>query len=828
MLKKTQDTVDTLEVTNGLITLKFYKSGSNQGTYEIRYRNNNDTECLIKDCYSNINYYENGTKYLLNSTSKECSFNSQVNPIENDLGKGLQIIFNGKDITDQAFSFAIQFTLYEKRDFILVKVIDIKDLNKNPEFIHSIAPLTIENSPLYLTGEKAGTNLKNISWFKHGWQSWSVCKVLFGNKKDNKGAPIKIGRRVLDNQDYTIRGRFYSEYCTVVTDLESRNSLVMGFITFRDQFTRIILDYKSKNKIKLLTAFGCMDGVNLLDSSIDTSEELFISFQEKNLAYYGLINYAKVVKSYITEKRITDVPIGWCSWYLYYTKITEDEMISNLEIFKKNKEDLPINFIQLDDGYQKAIGDYNIINEKFPNGLYWLFDKIKTAGYNAGIWTGPFFAVEKSELFENHPDWFITRITSKKNKLLKATYNWGAWLHGLDLTNQEVLDYLKDFFRRLTFAFESEAVAPVIDFFKIDFLHAAVPFDGKFRDHTYTRAQMCYNGVKAIRDGIKDESFLLGCGAPLGPCVGLVDAMRIGTDTAPHWKIPIIDGIGEKYGFAAPSLKRGMLPALQRSFMHKYFWINDPDCLMIRREDTKLNYEEIKLQITVFGLSGGQVLISDNMAKLSEEEISDAKLVIPPFNPINTDPIPSDMFYSRYPSIYMLETNEAIGKRYLCAIINWEDKNRIRNTTVSEIVPNLPSEEGLFLIFDFWNETPLGMFKKDEILPIGELFPHSCRYLTIIPLSETALIEPIFISSTIHITQGSCEVKKFKFLKDQGKILIDLDIIGRRKGYLYIKLPKDKKISKCEMNYSQFEEKNNIWKVSVEFKDKISMEINLD
>jgi len=828
MLKKVQDTHDTLEVTNGLISLRFQKNGINQGTYEIRYKNNNGTECFIKDCYSNINFFEHASGNLKSCTSMEFQFNNQLNSIENEFGKGLEIIFSAKNISDQAFSFNIRFIIYEKNDFLLIKLINIKDLNDYPQPIHSLAPLTIKQSSLYLTGGNAPSNLKKISWFKHGWQSWSNCKVLFGNKRDKKGAPLKMIRRVLDNQDYVIKGRFYSEYCTVITDLNSKNALLFGFVTLKDQFSRIILKYSSKNKVKLLTAFGCMDKVLLTESSIDSSEELLISFHENNLAYYGLINYAKVVKSKIKEKRITKVPVGWCSWYLYFTEITQEEMINNLEVFKKNKEEIPINFIQLDDGYQKAIGDYNIINEKFPKGLYWLFDKIKTAGYNAGIWTGPFFAVKKSELFDKHSDWFITKYNSKRNKLIKATLNWGAFLHGLDLTNQEVLDYLKNFFRKLTFAFESDAIAPVIDFFKIDFLHAAVPFDGRYKDHSYTRAQMCYNGVKAIRDGIKDESFLLGCGAPLGPCVGLVDSMRIGTDTAPYWRIPILDVLGEKFGFAAPSLKRGMLPVLYRSFMHKYFWINDPDCLMIRRTDTKLNSNEIKLQITVFGLSGGQLLLSDNMAKLSEDEINDAKLTIPPFNPDYSNAIPSDIFYSRYPSIFMLETNEPIGKRYLSAIINWENKTKIRNTTVAEIVPNLPLNEGLFLIYNYWNESIVGIFKKDEILPLGELLPHSCQYLSIIPLDEKALTTPIFISSNLHITQGCCEIKEFQFLRENNKLLIDFDLLGPRKGYFKIKFPKEKKVSNYNSEYSLVDETNNIWKFFVEFKDKISLEIDIE
>ena len=42
-------------------------------------------------------------------------------------------------------------------------------------------------------------------------------------------------------------------------------------------------------------------------------------------------------------------------------------------------------------------------------------------------------------------------------------------------------------------------------------------------------------GFEAVRRGAGDDTFLLGCGAPLGPTIGVVDGMRIGPDVAPWW-----------------------------------------------------------------------------------------------------------------------------------------------------------------------------------------------------------------------------------------------------------------------------------------------------
>ena len=44
-------------------------------------------------------------------------------------------------------------------------------------------------------------------------------------------------------------------------------------------------------------------------------------------------------------------------------------------------------------------------------------------------------------------------------------------------------------------------------------------------------------GLEVIRDAAGD-AYLLGCGAPILPSVGLLDAMRVSPDTAPEWEPP--------------------------------------------------------------------------------------------------------------------------------------------------------------------------------------------------------------------------------------------------------------------------------------------------
>jgi alpha-galactosidase len=57
--------------------------------------------------------------------------------------------------------------------------------------------------------------------------------------------------------------------------------------------------------------------------------------------------------------------VGWCSWYQYFHDVTEADLLGNLA----RSAGWPFDVFQLDDGFQRAIGDWLETNEKFPSTL---------------------------------------------------------------------------------------------------------------------------------------------------------------------------------------------------------------------------------------------------------------------------------------------------------------------------------------------------------------------------------------------------------------------------------------------------------------------------
>jgi alpha-galactosidase len=295
--------------------------------------------------------------------------------------------------------------------------------------------------------------------------------------------------------------------------------------------------------------------------------------------------------------------VGWCSWYQYFHDVTEDALRHNLA----RAGDFPIDVFQLDDGYQRAIGDWLQTAPAFPSPLERIATDIATAGYTPGVWLAPFLVGPESGLAAQHPDW-IARRASGDPVIGNINPGWGGETWTLDTTHPEVLAHLEALARTL--------VEMGWKYLKLDFTYAP-SFTGAWHDPARTPAERVRAGYDAIRRGAGDDTFILGCGAPLGACIGVVDGMRIGPDVAPAWDPPAArDG----YADAAPSTKNALRNTLARSFLHRRLWLNDPDCVMLRSSDTGLNRAQIETWARVVAESGGMALVSDDLGRLGAAE----------------------------------------------------------------------------------------------------------------------------------------------------------------------------------------------------------------
>ena len=245
-------------------------------------------------------------------------------------------------------------------------------------------------------------------------------------------------------------------------------------------------------------------------------------------------------------------PTVWCSWYHYFTQVTQADVEENLAAV--GELELDIEVVQIDDGYQSELGDWLTLSDRFTS-LAAVVDDIRGRGLRAGIWVAPFFLGARSETLAAHPDWVVRGADPGSG--------WDQRLLSLDTTHPGAGEYLRRVFGHLR--------EIGIDYFKIDFLYAAAMDGGRAQDVPGVEAYR--HGLRTIREAIGPEAYLLGCGAPILPSVGLVDAMRVGPDISHSYE-------PEDGDLSQPSQRAAAGNTRWRAWQHGRFWVNDPDCLV--------------------------------------------------------------------------------------------------------------------------------------------------------------------------------------------------------------------------------------------------------
>jgi len=267
---------------------------------------------------------------------------------------------------------------------------------------------------------------------------------------------------------------------------------------------------------------------------------------------------------------VRSIPPGWCSWSCYFKFVTEADVVENVEAAKRL--DLPIEIVQVDDGYEAMVGDWLDIDPRFGS-LRGAALAIRSGGMVPGVWIAPFVVDPRSKLAAANPGWLAADAT--------AGEHWGVEMRILDVTNSEAAAYLRHVFR----TFSGWGFA----FFKLDFLYALAMLG----IDTYRE------GMTLIREAVGQEAILLIGGAPLLPSIGLCDAMRVGPDVLPEEPDPQLDAA------------RLITITRLRRWMNGRLWTNDPDHIIARA-----GMDQREKWAAYVGSYGGVRFSGDRLAEL--------------------------------------------------------------------------------------------------------------------------------------------------------------------------------------------------------------------
>jgi len=504
----------------------------------------------------------------------------------------------------------------------------------------------------------------------------------------------------------------------------------------------------------MITPVQKTNGFNKFSVSIRGSE-VVIRFRPRYYQKHRGLYYFKPWTYKVWKKPV----VGWCSWFAFFAGITEKDVLRTADVISEVLAPFGYEYLQIDDGYQSGNGLPDLWlnpNEKFPNGLEYLVEYIKSKGLKPGIWTNVSF--NQKDFAEQHKDWFVTDENGDI-----AT---GRWIDmSLDGSNSEAVDKI---------------VRPVYsglkqmgwEYYKVDALRH-LRYEGYnsnveyFKRRNVDRVEAYRSYVKAVREEIGRDYFMLGCWGIRPELIGIIDGCRIGTDG---------------YSFAGLS---------QYNSFNNVVWLNDPDHI-------ELSDKEAFRSTMVTSLTGSLFLLTDKPERYYTKYIEPAKRAAPvlftvPGQIYDVDPSSSENLLrvnsevsgsgprvfdaSLTPKchLYLLEIN----KSYESWVMLGRTGGNPEIIRFNEL--GLPGNKE-YIVFEFWSKTLIGSFT--EGFSPGEIdAQYKCQLFCI----RERKLHPQIIATNRHITCGGFDLPDVKWIDN--KILGKSKIVANDLYTIYITEP---------------------------------------
>lgn len=418
--------------------------------------------------------------------------------------------------------------------------------------------------------------LPDAEFYRHGWNSWSPS-----------------GWRRLDEEPL----RVYDSPERLLTADDARNDTplahsgaAVGALALAD------------GEIVLLGALGLgSPRVGATDSTLwgtleEDGAEWFLARGPEARVF---ARYAELLAERLGS-RGTRAGRVWCSWYSFYEELDERLVADTVA----GLAGMPFDVVQLDDGWEPVVGDWSA-NDRFPAGMEATARTISDAGFRPGLWLAPLIALPDSVFARERPELLVHGADGAP---LVAGYNWGGPYYALDTTHPEVVAHLRELFARV--------VGWGFRYLKLDFMYAGA-LEG-VRSVDVHRERAYRDAIALIRETVGDEVYLLGCGVPVVPSLGVFDGIRVGPDVAAFWdnaerpRDPT--GVGARNAFLA-SIHRAWLRGVIET---------DPDVVYFRRRRSLLDEPQRQLLEDVATILGFKST-SDPAAWLTPDELAELR-----------------------------------------------------------------------------------------------------------------------------------------------------------------------------------------------------------
>ena len=521
---------------------------------------------------------------------------------------------------------------------------------------------------------------------------------------------------------------------------------------------------------------------------------------------------------------------GWCSWEAFRRDIDEEKINAISDFMEKKLKEYGLEYIQVDDGYQKMPLPYRAEGDmkegwltceetKFPRGHKGIVDDIQSHGFIPAIWTNA--NITNEEFPKHHPD----RVIFHEGKALK-----GEWIDFLyNCTPETLEEQVTPIFEGFRDAGYKYVKIDAIRHLLFDGLHEAVRL-GIITNEQAEEKFRAY--MEATKKGMSDDMYYLASWGEMHEVVGVADACRISMDANPTWA-----GI------------RMQLFEMARWFhTQRILFVNDPDHVCVRTKP-----EWAKSVLSLISLGGGLCMLSDTTDAYTDEKVEIIKKTLPPLTTMTAETGALSVDYPAYTwtklhgfavqshetpvemedvnlkdawdmagiyptmnnhhpfsTLWSFHMNHA-GEQ--CCIAGRFATVPLKESKISVKKLGLDPNEA-YHVFDFWKQEYLGVVTGKIFcreLNLGE-----CQILALKKVQEI----PQFIASSRHVSMDAVSVKDIVWSDNQLSVSLE-GVIGTKESY-YFAVPENYQNTGIEMTgaVGRTYQNETLLCVEVEFAEK--------
>jgi len=645
------------------------------------------------------------------------------------LGNGLQATVTFTGLTNQP-DLVYTIRLYASHPYGEIRV-EVRNKSGHDVEVQSIRCVeAIGNSILDLHGSPAADRVYSDS-FSEDWpplQLYDLGKAL-------NGVHRAVGSQTIYNQqskESIFFGTLSADKLLTIFHLNTKPGPAISSFTVDCTGTTEIQATEEGSGVKE----GPKENVVELSLPIANGESISsepLMFAAGHDYHTDLENYGAAIRELHHSRIPEDNMLGWWSWTAFYIKITEGNMFTNALWQAEHLKDLGYDWFHFDFGYGYARGDYSTPNaSKFPHGMRPLTQSIAQHGLNVGIWTAPFEVGEFSSIYQNHKDWLVHNKTGVPIQVTTDEEVLSEKVFALDNTNSAAQEYLRQVYRTLVREWQ-------VKYIKLDFMDTTAVEGYFYRPHK-TALENLRIGLQVIRDAVGNDVLLDKDGSPMLTPVGLVDDGRVSQDT----------------GHTFLRSKEANPGIAARYYMHRNWFINDPDAFTVSRQlieereiQKPLTLDEAEVSIALAAVSGGMFEIGDDLPTLG----ADADRVALVTNPdllriakLGRAAVPLDLLSYRaeheQPSVFLLNADK---RESVLTVFNWSEKPNSHRISFADL--KLGNHRNYKFTDVFASERPVNM--SADFIELQQP-AHSVRMVKIIDEGVAAAAPAVTVEVPDH------------------------------------------------------------------------------